>query len=142
MYLTPTPAADDREGDLPDLEALRRGEPAPPDSQIPVRRVELPSHQRRRDGRFIPPVPLLWYQRACRLPGKAPVVAAVLWYLRRVRKSHPVALTQTTLSEFGVTRSAKYRALRALGAAGLIAVRRRRCKNPEVTILDPAADAA
>jgi hypothetical protein len=86
-------------------------------------------------------MPLPWYQRACCLPGKAPVVATVLWYLLRIRRVNPVVLTQTTLGEFGVARSAKYRALRALEAAGLITVRRSGHKNPEVTILDPAANA-
>jgi hypothetical protein len=138
MYSPEYAPGDGQAGGLPDLDALRLGGPVLPDPHVPVRRVELPSQRRRKAGRFIPPLPLPWYLRACCLPGKAPVVAAALWYLRRVRKSNPVRLTGAALREFGVTRQAKYRALPALEAAGLISVRRRGRKNPEVTILDPA----
>jgi hypothetical protein len=106
-----------------------------PDSQIPARKVELTTTARRKAAKFIPPMPLDWYQRACRLRGKAPVVATVLWYLSRLKKSKTIVLSQTRLNEFGITRQAKYRALRALESAGLVKVHPRGRKSSEVTLL-------
>src|SRR5262245_27298921 len=42
-----------------------------PDSQVPSRKVDLSLVRRRQARRFIPPIPLYWFNRACRLPGKA-----------------------------------------------------------------------
>jgi hypothetical protein len=98
-------------------------------------RVELPSTRRRQAQRFIPAMPLSWFQRACRLPGKAPLVAVLLWYRSRLERSATVTLSQAFLGQFGVSRQAKYRALESLEAAGLVALRRRSHKNPEVTLL-------
>jgi hypothetical protein len=74
------------------------------------------------------------------LSGKAPVLASVLWYLYRLKKSKSFVLAQARLDGFGITRQAKYRALEALEAAGLISVQRRPKKSPLVTILDRPPD--
>jgi hypothetical protein len=108
------------------------------DDPAAERRVELATVRRRKGGRFVAPVPLAWFQRACRLPGKALAVALVVWHLARMRKTDTVRLTQAALNEFGVSRQAKYRGLRSLEAAGLVSVRRRAHRNPEVTVLGPA----
>jgi hypothetical protein len=63
-------------------------------------------------------------------------LASVLWYLYRLKKSKSFVLAQARLDGFGITRQAKYRALEALEAAGLISVERRPKKGPVVTILD------
>ena len=99
------------------------------------RKVELNVMRERRERRFIPPMPYQWFLRACRLPGKAAILAAVLWYLHKLRRENPVRLTQVTLNDFGVSRQAKYRGLRHLEQAGLITVNRRNRKNPEVTLV-------
>jgi hypothetical protein len=109
----------------------------PGPGQVPERKVELATTARRRKSRFIPPIPLEWFARACRLPGKAAALAAAIWYLFRRQGSGTVHLTQTSLEEFGISRQAKYRGLRSLEQAGLIAVQRHARKNPEVTILTP-----
>jgi hypothetical protein len=98
-------------------------------------KVELATVKRKRAGRFIPSMPLSWFQRACRLPGKAALVAVVLWYRSRLVKANTFVLSQAALSEFGISRQAKYRALQVLEGAGLITVQRRLHRNPEVTIL-------
>jgi hypothetical protein len=70
------------------------------------------------------------------LPGKALAVGVALWFLRGVRRSYTVTLGSATLEQFGVDRFAKYRALKNLEQAGLVRVKRRRKKNPVVTILE------
>jgi hypothetical protein len=125
----------------PDVAGLHFDWSRMPDSQVPARRVGLPSTRKRKVGRFIPPIPLGWFQRACQLPGKAPVVlASVLWYLYRLKKSNTFVLAQARLNDFGISRRAKYRALDALEAAGLISVERRPKKSPVVPILDRPPD--
>src|SRR5262245_48870510 len=98
------------------------------------RKVALPSVGRRLAGQFVAPMPLGWFQRACRLPGKAAVVAVAVWYQSKRGGSPTFVLTQAGLEGFGVSRQAKYRALARLEKAGLIAVRLRPHKGPEVTV--------
>jgi GTP-sensing pleiotropic transcriptional regulator CodY len=81
-------------------------------------------------------MPLGWFQKACALPGKAAALGAVLWYLHRRNGSKPFLLANAGLKQFGITRQAKYRGLKALESAGLISARHRGKKNPEITILD------
>jgi hypothetical protein len=109
---------------------------------VTERRVELPTVRGKKSRRFIAPIPLPWVQAACKLPGKALAVALAIWHLARMRKSDTVELSQTRLSEFGVKRWAKYRALAALEKAGLVRVVRRQRRNPEVTVLYPQAEGA
>jgi hypothetical protein len=120
------------------IDLARFGHPFPGD-RVGERKVELASVRHRRRDRFIPPMPFEWFRRACLLPGKAAILAAALWYLSRRRGSATVRLSQASLNEFGISRQARYRALRSLEEAGLVTVRRRDRKNPEVTVLLPAA---
>jgi len=88
-------------------------------------------------GRFMKgPIPLNWVQAASKLPGKSLHVAIVLWFLVGIKKSKTVKLTQLLLTQFGVNRNSKYRALKALAEAGLITFCSTSGKNPLVTILD------
>ena len=111
-----------------------------PDCQVPAQRVELASVRSRTGRRFIPSVPMAWFDRACVLPGKALAVWMVLWFLAKVKKTTTFVLTQAALNQHRITRWEKYAALEALGAAGLISVCRRGRKSPEVTLLDPPAE--
>jgi DNA-binding transcriptional ArsR family regulator len=83
-------------------------------------------------------IPLSWLGRACELPGKALATGLAIWFLSGLRggRMDSLKLTSATLERFGVSRSAKSRALKALEKAGLINVRREPRKNPLVTILD------
>jgi hypothetical protein len=108
-----------------------------PCNGIGERKVELPTARRRRNSRFIPPMPFEWFRQACLLPGKAVILAVAIWYLSKRQQSTTILLAQTTLHEFGISRQAKYRALPKLQAAGLITVQSRGRKNPQVTILTP-----
>ena len=105
-----------------------------PDSLVPTRRVES-QRDRRRRTHFIPPVPLGWFDRACVLPGKALAVGLILWRLATMRHTDTVTLTQAALKQHGLGRWVKYDALRSLERAGLVSVRRRDRKSPEVTLL-------
>src|SRR5262245_29612720 len=108
---------------------------------VAERKVELAGARVRRSRQFIPRVPMEWFRRACGLPGKAVVVALAAWYRSKRERSPTVILSQAGLSELGVSRQAKYRALRHLEAEGLVEVRRRGRKSPEVTVIPPAGPA-
>jgi hypothetical protein len=127
--LPPSTNPEDDPFDPDNLRLVDAGRP------IPERKVELACSGERRSRAFIPPMPLGWFQKACALPGKAAALGAVLWYLYRRNGSKPFRLTNASLERFVITRQAKYRALKALEAAGLISVSYRGKRSPEVTIL-------
>ena len=81
------------------------------------------------------PVPLAWLMNAAKLPGRSLHVGLVLWYAVGLSGSALVHLSNKLCLRFGLDRNAKYRALRLLEGAGLIAVRRKRGRSPLVTIL-------
>jgi DNA-binding transcriptional ArsR family regulator len=91
-------------------------------------------------GKFVKgPIPLNWLGRASNLGvGKAPLATALaIWYLAGLRGTNEsLLLTGATVAQFGVSPSAKSRALVVLEKAGLISVKREGRKNPLVTILD------
>jgi hypothetical protein len=90
----------------------------------------------RLSGNFLKgPIPIAWFMKASALPGKASQISIVLWYLRGLRKNDTVILANGLLEQFHIDRKAKYRGLKALEGAGLIAVEERRYRNPSVTIL-------
>jgi hypothetical protein len=91
---------------------------------------------RRKKRQFIPPVPIEWFDRACVLPGKALAVGLILRRLTKLKKTDTVVLTQAALDQHGISRWEKYAALQALEKAGLISVRHRAFRNPEITLLD------
>jgi DNA-binding transcriptional ArsR family regulator len=63
-------------------------------------------------------------------------LAVVLQRLAISQQARRVALGNVICKRFGLTRNAKYRALRSLEEAGLVAVRRKLGRSPKVTILD------
>jgi len=104
-------------------------------------RPTTPRPLKRQSGLFLKgPVPWLWLSRAGQLPGKALHVAVVVHLLAGMRRGGPVSLSGARLCELGVGRHAAYRALRHLEEAGLVAVQRRRGRQPVVTIVAPETD--
>ena len=81
------------------------------------------------------PIPLGWITKAAGVEGKTLHVAIALWFLKGLKRSRKVALSQSTLRLFGVRRQASYRALCRLENAGLVSVVRHPGRNPIVTIL-------
>jgi hypothetical protein len=85
------------------------------------------------------PIPWVWLCKANQLRGSALGVALALWYLAGLTSSKTMALTNGPLRDLGIDRYAKRRGLAALESAGLVAVERRRGRNPVVTLLDVLA---
>ncbi len=81
------------------------------------------------------PIPLNWLCAAAHLPGKSFQVAIAIWYLVGLNRSPTVKLNQVVLTDFGVNRNCKYRALDWLSDAGLIFVQKADGKNPLITVL-------
>ena len=101
----------------------------------PTKKPEKPK-RRRVNGTFVKgPIPTEWLQRASALPGKAFQTGVVIWYLYGLRKDTTVTLANGLLEQFHISRKAKYRCLKALENAGLIAVEYREHRNPRVTVI-------
>jgi len=81
------------------------------------------------------PIPFDWITKAAKAKGKTLHVGIALWFLVGVKRSRQVALSRSTLKQFGVGRQASYRALSRLESAGLLSVDRHPGRNPIMTIL-------
>ena len=92
--------------------------------------------KRKRNGeKFVSgPIPLAWIKSAAVLPGKALAVGVSLWFLRGLTRTSTLSFSPSTWNQFGLSRSAVYRGLKQLEAAGLLAVERHRGRCPLVTI--------
>jgi DNA-binding transcriptional ArsR family regulator len=77
-----------------------------------------------------------WLERAARLPGKSMHLAVLLQLILATEGTRRVVLGNLACQRFGLNRNAKYRALRSLENAGLVAVERMRGRSPIVTIRD------
>jgi hypothetical protein len=86
------------------------------------------------------PIPLNWLMEAARQPGKALHVGVALWYMSGLKRSRKIALSVSSLADFGVNRISGYRGLAALEAAGLVSVIRHPGRKPIVTLLDAVKD--
>ncbi len=110
-----------------------------PGIALEPKRESKPSSTRTK--RFLKgPIPLNWLGTAAKQSGKALHVGIALWFLSGLKRSRKVALSQSILSLFGVSRYSGYRGLTELEKAGLVSVVRHPGRNPIVTILQPAAD--
>jgi hypothetical protein len=103
-----------------------------------------PTEPRRRRGAgdgaapFIKgPLPVVWLGEARKLGVSALWVGLGLWYLRGLKRSSSVVVSNVMMRDWGVSGDAKSRALRALEAAGLITIERRGKRSPRVTIVAP-----
>lgn len=80
------------------------------------------------------PIPLEWLGAAARLPGRTLHAALALWLEAGFRNSLVVPLSNMQGQKFGLDRNSKYRALKWLEQAGLIAVERKLGRSPVITI--------
>src|SRR5262245_31792373 len=119
------------ESEGPDEAVLER-----PDAAIPEQKIEPAYLRGRKEKRYIPPLPISQFDRACVLPGKSLAVYLLLWRQTRIEKRREVKLTSTSLRGHGISRHQKETALSHLERAGLIVVKRCGRRNPEVTLLD------
>lgn len=91
------------------------------------------------------PIPAGWLTRAAGLPGKALQLGVAVWFaaVRSKTKNPAVTLTAALNARFGLSaRPTRARALKALAAAGLVAVEDRTGRPPVVTILPAPPDDA
>jgi len=100
----------------------------------------------RTNKRFVPkptrtkflkgPIPWSWIVNAARLRGQALEVGLCLWRVAGATDSYSVRLSSSELQPFGIDHSAKSRALKALGKAGLISIQPNRGMLSTITILN------
>jgi hypothetical protein len=114
----------------------------PRDLRLAVDQVPPTSMRRRRKahlkGRFIAgPIDVEWLAKARELGASALWVGTALWYLRGLRKSDCLVVSNRMMKSFNVEPDAKRRALRKLQAAGLIAISDRQRRSPVVTLILP-----
>jgi hypothetical protein len=135
MYPPNHPNSPNPEQDFPSIEQLQ----LTPDVLLEGVPVELPSQQRRRQRHFLPALPAALFVRLAVLPGKALAVYLVALQRSRIKRTNPVALTSAYLSQFGLMRWDKTRALAVLEKAGLVRVERQKRKNPLVHLVEENA---
>jgi hypothetical protein len=80
-------------------------------------------------------MPSQWTMAAARLPGRTLHLAMTIQALAVANNSSRVALSNIVSLQFGLDRSAKYRALACLERAGLVSVERKLGRSPIVTLL-------
>ena len=73
------------------------------------------------------------------IPGKADTAGVVIWYLYGLHKDTTVTLANGLLEQFHISRKAKYRCLKALEGAELIAVEYHKDRNPQSPLLPPGS---
>jgi len=104
-------------------------------NKTPGKETSLPCHTK--GERFLKgPIPLKWLSLAAKQPGKALHVSIVLWHMAGMKRSRTIALSNGQLSEFGISRRAKYDNLKVLNKVGLISVKQLPGRSPIVTLLD------
>ena len=80
------------------------------------------------------PIPLDWIKTAARLPSKSLHVGIILWYLAGIKRQRTIPISNSITKRFGIGRSTKHRALRALESAGLVSICHQPGRTPEVTL--------
>ena len=103
-------------------------------------RCDVPARANLSQGFVKGPIPLPWLEIAARLPGKSIHAGIALWYVAGLTRSRLVPLSNIAGLRFGLDRNAKYRALKWLEGAGLVAVERKLGRAPLITILEPGGN--
>ena len=97
--------------------------------------VDVPKIRRARAETFVK-VPLEWARKAS-AAIETPKMMVLLYLLYRAWREHSdtITLPNNALTDYGVSRKLKRRALQQLEAAGLITIKRRAGKSPTVTLV-------
>ncbi len=102
----------------------------------PTKGTKLPRHGP--GEKFIAgPIPWRWLSQAAKLPGKTLHVGLAIWHLAFIYKTSEFKLSNVPIRELGITRKARYVALRRLENAGLIQCTSSTGQLPTVKILSP-----
>jgi|GEM_PF-1498383 len=115
-----------------------QGKYVEPEEMILVNRQRKPlAGQGVRAGLFLKgPIPWWWIVAAAKLPANALIVGLSLWRLAGATKKTTVILSNVEIEPFGISRSAKSRAITALEDAGLIKVVHQKGRFPSITLDD------
>jgi hypothetical protein len=92
-------------------------------------------YEKKRDHFLKGPIPMPWLISAANLPGKALHIANALWFWSGIKKSTTFDLPLNTIRDMGVSRQTCYAHLRAMEKAGLLSVKTRSGKKPEITLI-------
>ncbi|HLG85505.1 MAG TPA: hypothetical protein VKY22_31270 [Bradyrhizobium sp.] len=93
--------------------------------------------QTRTQGRFLKgPVPMKYIGQAAKLPGKALGVYIAIHHQAALSRKQWVSLPKGLMSQLGVTRDAKARALQQLEGAALVRVARSRGKPARISLIE------
>jgi hypothetical protein len=104
--------------DLDDLDEWRMK-----DANIPT--TTLPNDTRRKRDEAFVMLPLTWMRKLRQAPGSTWELAILLHHRRWRRRGVPFELGNQSIGEFGISRYAKYRALKNLERLQLIQFRRK-----------------
>lgn len=90
---------------------------------------------KKRDHFLKGPIPMAWLIAAANLTGKALHIANALWFWSGIKKSTTFDLPLNTIKDMGVSRQTCYAQLKAMEKAGLLSIKARKGKKPEVTLI-------
>ena len=82
------------------------------------------------------PIPMPWLIAAANLPGKALHIAIALWFWSGIKISRTFELPLNTIKDMGVSRQTCYLQLKAMEEAGLLSIKKRMGKKPEITLIE------
>jgi hypothetical protein len=108
--------------------------------EIPETKIETETIKKRRDKRFIPPIPERVFRKLVKLARRTWAVYLLIWRRAKMTRNKSVNVTNKLVEEFGLSRKEKYHALRVLKRVGLLRIERpkhKRC-NPTVTLTEDA----
>jgi len=110
-------------------------------SKIAIKEIEIETNVGRRtmqrlNERFLKgPIPLRHIAKAAKLPGQSLAVYLAVHHRCALTRRDQVTLPKHLLSQLGVSRDAKARALKELCKAGLVALDRQKGRSSRVTLL-------
>jgi hypothetical protein len=80
-------------------------------------------------------MPFVWFELAAELPGKALVIATLIWHQAKLNgNAGPLVLRSTFIGRCGLDRKTVAGGLRVLEDAELIRVDRKRGAKPRITV--------
>ena len=106
------------------------------DNKIPEINITPKKVYEKKSDHFLKgPIPMPWLIVAANLPGKALHIANALWFWSGIKKSTTFNLPLNTIRDMGVSRQTCYTQLKAMKKAGLLSIKARKGKKPEVTLI-------
>jgi hypothetical protein len=125
---------------MPDTDPFDPGRWETTDETVPRISTSKRKSGAKRPRRFLKgPIPWPWLVKAMTIRGRALAVALLIWMEVGCAGSRTIYFSIARAVTEGIPESTGRRAIRALEAVGLIAVRRKPGRGLEVTIMEVAA---